>query len=74
MNVGDEPLEQVEQIGFGPVNVLDHENAGRRRRELLDETDRRHVQSLACVERMESGAVSRPSASPRISRAGELAR
>ena len=49
-DVGDEPIEQIEEVALGPVNVLDDENGWRDRSNLFDERDRVTVQPLARVE------------------------
>ncbi len=54
-NVGREALEKVEEVGLGPVDVLDEENGRAVGCDLLDELDRRCVQTLARIERVYAG-------------------
>ena len=54
-HVGDDPLEQVEEIGLGPVDVLDDENRRPARSDLGQERHCRRVQALAGIEWMELG-------------------
>ena len=52
-HIGHDPLEQVEEVVLGPVDVLDQHDGGSLRRKLVHEGDHCLVQSLPCVERME---------------------
>ena len=55
-HVGDEPLEKVEQIRLGPVDVLDDEDDRTAGGELLDERHGGGVEALASVERVKLGS------------------
>jgi hypothetical protein len=52
-SISHDPLEQIEEVVLGPVHVLDQENGGPRRRELVYECHHGPVELLARVERVE---------------------
>ena len=52
-SIRDDPLEKIEEVRLGPVDVLDENDRGRRGCELLDERNGRRVQSLTRIERVE---------------------
>jgi hypothetical protein len=52
-NVGHDPLEEIQEVDLGPVDVLDQDDSGPLRRKLVDEGDDGLVESLACIERMQ---------------------
>lgn len=52
----DNPFEQVEQVVFSPVDVLDQQGGGAPGGEFLDELDDRCVQALPGIERMQTSS------------------